>query len=817
MTLETLWQAARERISDLPPLEDCGQYAAHLGKPCSATTWAEFCAEVDREALHLASQANPALPIFQDESRTGWKAFHVPPASRERIMGHAQEMAALMASDAPGAFPVFEALVRRAAWWARLPQEVNEKAEDFVFARLRCVIAGAGFPAWKALAALVCEHHPACPFDPDETEEKWMEATLEAHRACGWPSSLVWWDWSSIPDCDPDELTHDMEEWLHIVALVHILKHTRRLSSSSMSIIYYGLAEVVKCGQAGRSLRLAGTVMQAASCVLRFGAPKDSAKGGAAHWAMTRLALDDLLPAFPLNELPGVVIAGPWSTLLPARAPLAFLRPGRELVNVWIAKAGRVTPFVGDEADVLDWAWNLTDSTAPEQEMALQRYREGLPATYPTIRPSALLHSAFPHWKLPDDPLRRKAYCAMIDSALCAALLRTQVPALRREFPLIAVLPADPTAEDSTNQGKGLLVSALAGAMVPGIEVISAPDSNSAPDSRAIADEMRRNGTVALDEFRVPSNQSHCLARDNLQTLCTGGVVASGRVLENSGTLRLKQPIVLNAKWLDLADDLVNRTLPLFLGVLPDSQRGRLDVKAMLESGQFATLLRLAAVSTIEADHLDELVPQAGAASAQAWRFTHHRAIAAKLYGDDESALLAIDAVRVTLSEDLRRHQIAADESGLSASSASGKNLRLSWPALWATLNDTSIGNLVAGLEMEGTSRRGVRTASLTLLMRLRVQQAGLGEDAPFCALLPALTGSGMRASNTAVCRALALNMKSYFADYLDEGARTGLYPWVPLCSEHPAWQVQVFPRGEAEDSSSPSSRTLCVAIRRKP
>ena len=818
MSLETLYAQNSHRISDMPGMEDIDpEYLAHLGKPfADGTPWSEFRAEVDRENAHLAAQANPLLPIFSDEERTGWSAFAAPESAsyRQRVT---EECASLAPSGSPAVLDVFRQVVGRAAWWYALPAAgVEEKNADFSFYRLRCVLAGAGFDAWKELATTVLHQVAECPFHPDETHEQWSTLLTEAHRACGWPTALAWMDWAAIPD-------HEGEcyDWLKVAALFHLIKHMRR-AGDHLHIVYHGLVE--SCPLKGRFTRAIGTPQFWSNYARALGKPggKNSAKGEALTWAAGRLGVDDLLPAKRIAEISGSLLAGSWSTLLPAlltNTSPTFLRPGTRLTGVWKAARGTITPFEGTEEDQLQWDWNTL--TAGMHGDTRRQYESCLPRTYDQdATPSTLLRRYYPHWVLPDPGTPDfYAYCAIVDSIFAAALLRPLRPDLAREFPLLVILPINPSVEDSTNQGKGLLTGAIAGALCPGIPLLSTPDSASAPDGRAVASELNTYGTLALDEFQIPTAKSHVLSRDNLQSLCTGGQVAAGKVFENEGKVRLRQPLVMCAKWLDMSDDLVNRTIPFFLDDITDEQRSRIDIKEELESGRAAILLRLAAVALVERHCLTTLGSSPSRAGTEAWRFTTHRFLAARLLQgsipqktDEARCFTLVDECRLSFGDDLVRHQELADESGLSATSASGVNLRLSWHAFWAGVDDPTMQNLLGALLNTGEQRlEGNRYFTLSQLCRYRLEALG-APSSMFCRLLPAMTGQEARVSNTALVRTLSLAARAFYAESI---AAQSLH-WAPLPGDAGVrWEACVVPRSWTADS--PSARTLMVSLRPAP
>lgn len=815
--LEALYSENAHRIAGIPPLADIDPaYIRHLGKPfADGITWDEFTAEIDREQAHLNAQADPRLPIFSDEERRGWSALEAPQDEnfRQTLSAHCQACPPISA-DTSGVEAVYFALAQRLAWWYTLPNAgVEEKNAEFACYRLRCLLSGAGYANWKLLATEVLAQIPECPFLPDEDEETWNKLLIEAHRACGWPTTLGWLNWSSIPDIlDEDYLPPD---WMKICALIHLFKHMRR-ADDHLHIVYQGNVEYARFNTQQKRTISTPRFWEDYSRALGKPTGKQSCKSKALIWAAAHLSPDDLLQARPIGMLPGSVLAGPWSTLLPAYQPPAFLRPGVRLQGVWIAANGKVRTFEGEEADALDWAWNTQDVGAHEH--AMQDYARSLPRTYPTVAPSRVLASLCPQWVLPaEGSLDRAAYCAIVDAVFCAAILRSGRPDLRREFPLITILPLSPTVEESTNQGKGLTCAAVAGAFVPGIPLLSAPDSTSAPDSRAVAAELEQYGTLALDEFSVPTAKAHVLSRDNLQSLCTGGEVAAGKVYANSGKVRLRQSLVVNAKWLDLSDDLVNRTVPLFLDNLTPEQRSRTDIKETLESGQAAILLRLSAVSLVEKLRLAELGRPPAHATPEAWRYTAHRLLAALILRSSvpglswEQAYAAIDNCRQDMGDDLRRHQQLADESGVSALTSSGANLRMSWHSFWATADDAVMAGLVSAQKTVGELREAnIHYLTVTQLIRARMEAIGLA-GMPFHKLLPAITGQELRVSNHAITRSLTLGMRSFYADDIAQQKSE----WHPLPGDLAArWEARV--RIRAPGGSSAAANTVLISFRNR-
>lgn len=808
--LQQIYEDNAHKIYDIPPFNEIDpHYIRRMSKPFAQTSWSEFTTEIDREERYLAAQSDSRLPICCDDERSGWTALDVVNDGVYRqqlteLCAHAPTIEASI----PGVRDVYQALMERLSWWYTIPTTgVEEKNADFVCYRLRCVLSGAGYENWCALAFRATILIPECPFDPEETEEKWAESLKEAHRACGWPTTLLWLDWSKIPDWD--DIDASTPDWLKLCALAHLLKHVRR-TPEYLHIVYKGHVEAFQTKKLSKRTLGGGTFWADCARVLCKPSEKHSIKANALNWAANLLAVDDLLPAKPLPLLPGSIISGPWSTLLPTYQPSSFLTPRVRLLGVWQARDGRVTAYEGDEGTALDWAWNT--ATASHYAQHLATFQKILPQTYPTVAPSRMLQALCPQWVLPDEKDDRDAYCAMVDAVLCAAIIRPNDSDLQREYPLVAVLPLSPSVEDSTNQGKGLTSLMLGGVFVPGITIASVPDSSSAPDSRALAADIERQGTIVLDEFSIPQAKSHVLSRDNLQSLCTGGEVKVGKVLANEGGIRLRHSLVLNAKWLDLSEDLINRTVPIFLNNLTPSQRAKIEIKRAIENGQAALTLRLAAVSLVEKYKLGSQEPPA-IATPQAWRFTAHRGLAAtilRIHNPSlswETAFTRIDACRTDMGEDLRRHQQLADETGVSALTSSGTNLRVSWAAFWSSIDPKGVQDIVAAQDIHGHLREGHKYINVTQLLRARLESLGAAGH-PFYRLLPSITGAENRVSNHAVVRSMSLGLRAFYADYLNAVKSS----WTPMPGDHGTkWEICVKPRAETD---TPSANTLILNIR---
>lgn len=784
-------------------------YARRMGKPVAeGTNWTAFCAQVDAEDKELAAANNLRAPLWLPEDKNGWCGLSCPEGARESL----RRACDVSWGDAPSVLTAYRVMARHAPQWLPMPVDISDRndIDVFVFNRARCFFSGAGFENWCALARELCDLYPSCPFDPTQTYQSWMEDLHTAHKTCGWPVTLGWVDFYATPEVD------GFHDWMTAIAWMHVVKHCRREGVDTLVISYRGIVDKIDSPGRGSLFpvqwKTSLPAIHQALCAMGKGG-----KQAAVNHALARIRLDSMTERKALGGLPGFILRGDWSTTVCAARGHSFMRHDLRLDGVWEARGGKIRVVDGDDEDIMDWAWNVRGATVASAQLKRRRFEQMLPATYKEGSPAAMLMEWFPHWIVPGGgTVEREAYFALIDSVLCASVVRRMVTALDSEFPLMLILPEDPTAETSTNQGKGLLTRALSTGMVGDIpRPRTAPDSGSAPDSRSIASVVRQWGTVALDEFQVPATKSHLLSRDNLQSLCTGGEVTSGLAHENGdGNVALGHSIVVNSKCLDLAPDLMNRSLVLFLGPCSDDQRARVDIKRLIESGAVGLRLRLAAIGCAEKHYLAEAAENDIdlPAASGSWRFTAHRAMAARLMSSrtgvgDDAACTALDTIADDMFDALRQHQLAADASGLSSSTETGKNIRLPWPAIWFGVSEESVDAVCASIKLSGMSHQGVPAVSVSELLRLRLDHTG-SPGRVLSTILSYTSGSNLRVSNIAVARAASDSLKSFYGAQI----ATGVPTWAPMPGELAGnYEAAAFYKG-----GESTARSLMVSIRKK-
>lgn len=622
---------------------------------------------------------------------------------------------------------------------------------DWHWSAVRCFIAAAGFDGHAQLARQLCETFPQCPLRVDETEAEWMAALEAAHHQSGLPACigrLPWMALHTLPEIDPDDLATIDSKWLFAAGMLHLLKHIR-IVGDVVRVVFLGEVRTYRItdetNDLGAQIRL-GDNLRSALRLPRADMRKANLPylGAACRYLFNGVTINRLLAAAPLSNLPGPIIAGAFTRVLSAPSPEGWFQHGLRLKNAWSAADGRTRGFEGDEGTIMGYAWNIA-AFDEAQESAYTILAESVPATYDIASPFEILTHYQPNFTFDwcDDV---DAQHSLIDALLVVAVMRQRVSASRREFPIVWVLPSDPTPAASTNQGKTTAVGALAGCMTPGIIVSRPPDTNSAPDMRVIAGMIREVGTVALDEWAMPKTQAHPLSARNLQSLATGGALPLGEVLANNPTpVMLRQPIVASAKCLTLPEDIKNRSLFLFLRQLTQEERQNPNHFNAMISGEVALRMRLAALSLIDQFELTRVQPVAGGSL----RFGLHTAVAAELYTlrtgkSRPEALAAIVTAHEAMRTRAGTQAAQADESGLMAEMDSGEALNIRASDLFNGLGDGQL-NTMADLMKANDNGRCTASGVLNALVKSDPQSTTLR------AMLMSRLGTCPRASDRAL------------------------------------------------------------------
>lgn len=652
-----------------------------------------------------------------------------------------------------------------ASWCRMLPRlglvkMTDEANADWGWAVVRCFLAGAGFEAHAPLAVHLASMFPVCPLRSDETFEEWTEANLAAHRACGLPACLTMLPWSDLrwlPEATVEEFRDVGARWLESLAIIHVLKHVR-YAGDTLRVLYGGQHAYFSAGATTNVLTAQPWLVS--SMLTALGAGRTTARTRKTEarlmdHAMTRaigiLGMEDLLPADPISTAPGRLILGAFTIPVPAVTDRGgWFQHGLVLSRAWRAEGGTTRAYAGTDDTIMRYAWpaGVPDDA---QALAYASLARAMPKTYEVASPFEILSLYQPNivtsWAA--DPV---AYACLIDSLVVCGLMRDRVPGLRREFPVVWIMPDDPTPEASTNQGKTSAVQALAGALVPGIAVTRPPDTDSAPDRRVVAGLIRGHGTIALDEWAMPRAMAHPLSARNLQTLATGGAATLGEVMENSpAPVMLRQPVIASAKCLTLPQDIVNRSIFVFLRQLTELEFGNTTNHEAVVSGEVSMRIRLAALDLIDQFKIYE-VP-AGTVGTR--RFKHHIAVAAFLYhlrtgAQGPAAFAAIDTTMGEMERHFNVQYAKADESGLLSEVESGESVVMRASTLFSTMTSDEVVQLYDLLRHTDNGR-----VTATGLFKARAALAEVTMRDLHAQLTGARTPAGLRALTAALARDL--------------------------------------------------------------
>lgn len=639
---------------------------------------------------------------------------------------------------------------------------------EWHWAPIRCVLAGAGYGSHKRLAKLLCDRYPLCDLDPGETKSEWRRSLESAHKLCGWPVQLAWIDFKSLHHVlgyeDPDHAIP--ERWLKVIALFHVLKHLRWSYSQGAVLMYRSTARKFP-----ETCFSAAPVRQ--DLIEALGSARIDRRKKVIPVASVGLETvlkqlrPELLLARSLTAIPSSVLHGPWTTLYPSAEAPGFTHTGLRLAGAWQAVKGTVSPYTGTESALLeqDWLLGAAQDFASEHE----EYRAAMPDTYQVGFPFENFAAAFANIDLSMYPAgTHDAVKVLFDLPVFAALLRPKIPRLRIEYPMVFFQPVNPDLNDSTNQGKTLAAVTLGRAMFGVTQATSVKDSSSAPDVRALADEIRTQGSVVLDEWRPPKSKNHLLSHENLQSLCTGGAVTSGLALENKNQpVRLAHSLVISCKAVDFPPDMVNRSLFWWLSPLTMEQRDNADVLDQLRSGRIAMSIRLGALAIIDAVDLPKHLEGARMASGAGLRFEAHNALAKLLFylrtGRPENG--EIDAAIAAMRDYYEAHTEHAVNSGV---------MDLLETSRVVSVRLASLVSMFGPMELEQLQTQGDYYATLadrnpdgmTARDLLRTLQHSLGIGGPFNRLMARLTGGGAAdASDKAIVASLETSIRSLLPD----------------------------------------------------
>ncbi len=675
-----------------------------------------------------------------------------------------------------------------------VPTTTDERVAEFVWSKVRCFVAGAGYHNHAALADELTSLYPGCPFVVQETEEEWQAALLKAHAACGWPATLGYLNYSKLTKLlgAGDEAP---ELWLRMTALLHVLKHTRVSDTQGVIVHFAGVSTILPDEQTNAIGTWAGG-KSALLAALGARPPGNRQKvpyaSQAVSAAIAHLEVNHLLRKETLGSLPANLLAGPWTMAVPDHEAMdGFYQTGLRMSGLWSARNGKVGKDHLGQLEVLSYDWNCKNPAA--QSEARKLFASGLPATYDCAWPSEAFLDAFPNFDLSWQPgeLGAEALKTLLDVPIAASLIRMERPEFRAEYPAVVFMPSNPSPTDSTNQGKSQAALVYARAVNPAIsKLVSINDSSSAPDIRTVAGEIRATGGIAVDEFRPPKNACHIFSHDNLQALCTGSGVASGRVYENEGTVAFRSSPVFSAKVYEVPPDIQNRSLAGWLGPLTDAMRKRSEVLDQMRNGALSLRMRLGMHAILETSGLAAAYAAAGRqSSSKGLRFDAHRTLAGCMLAQKakvtmDEAYAALDKACEAMQNRMRSHIQTAVDTGLVAAMEFGTALKLRLSYLFDDMTPDEFTKFRQTVNVAAAGRPGGVANGVSGKDMLHAWSTVQNiEGKPYQEYLQILTGTKRHVSNRAVVMALNASIHELVpvegAQWFLPGTLGTLHGWV--------------------------------------
>ncbi len=710
------------------------------------------------------------MPIYPVDGTERKGTIYVPEDNREAFDAECMHAKDHFPHQHPGEAPEAIAL----ALVALLPRldivhiAGDEEHTDFHWARARCLFAGFGWHLHKRIAAACTDLYPVCDLDPDEDQETWQRKLTDAHRMSGWPAGLALLRWRRIAYTSECAEHPDVSQLHLCLATLHILKHLRLSPRYGLVCTFRG--SVVRLDLDRTTNTLGSSAIIAQKIYSQLGAPANRGKARHAQTAavahmLAVLTTDAILRRTPLAEVPGTVVAGPWSMLAPD--PMqndGFIQHGLRLTNVWAASEGKVSSTAGDTDDVITYDWPMEYTGAPGE---LVRFVSSIPATYDQkAYPSDVLVDSFPNLTTDNYSPDPRVFLTLFDAVMASTVIANGVADLRLEKPLILCMPRTPSLDESTNQGKTKCSHMLARAASPGIPSIGISDTDDAAGRRSLAATVTQYGTLCAQEWRQPKSKTHLLSHENLQILLTGGSVQYGVAYSNeAASISLALPMFVDAKALDVPPDIVNRSLVLWLDALTDEQRMRPGILADIESGRTSLRMRFAAVAICEQHDLCGRANRAERVTSKGgWRFPVLRTIARMLwsdrYGAGEESLAPLDLAFENMINAHRGHTASAADNGVLAVLESSTIPTLSLLSIFEDMTIQTLTSVVALARLQSQGSGG-KISSLAPLHLLRSIAEATGHSGHSIGrAMEAVVGARMHFSDRVLCIALSRSIK---------------------------------------------------------
>lgn len=554
---------------------------------------------------------------------------------------------------------------------------------EFQWSTCTALFSAFGHAYWPTICEAMHQVRNDCIWSAADTYTEWKEQAEEARRSSGIGLALPAVSLRRLASAVEREKEAVPQPWHYFVAAFHLLRYLRTSPQYGFVSTFGGRSIGITVSDDATTIGSAPRVIAAITEAINLPLPGSEKSrhpiGLAAHFLLRKLSRSALLSRRPLSDLPGAVLAGPWTHYGPSADHTdRWWDHGLGLRGGYIAAGGivrSVHTFKLAADDLLGYEWS---PGAPDSETykAFDLWRASIVPTYGQgERPTSALLRYCPQLRFVSDTHR-----AYVDAILLAGVLRSSTQILTYEYPMLLLLAGAPSAEQSTNNGKTGATQVLLHSQAPACPIIVASRSTASQERRSVAVSAAMHGTIGLDEWSCAVDPEHLLNRENLQTLCTGGRVTFGLVRDNGAhTLSLRTNIVANAKALKLPEDLINRAAFIFCDPLTDEQRADAAAYRSILSGAAATAVRLAAVGYVETHAEDLQVPQHASTTASGLRFAGHRHLAAVVLSKEHgttvaAALEGVDEGYREMVAAYHQHSLEASQSGLMAELASSGN-----------------------------------------------------------------------------------------------------------------------------------------------
>lgn len=485
--------------------------------------------------------------------------------------------------------------------------------ENFRWSVALCLVGGMSVAALRVFAASM-QHEEAWQHWYKATDEEIVKDLLDARKICGYPLGLLRCDFKQISNL-VGNLTMVAPNgnlvtprWYKSIVALHLYKYVRYYGGPSPAFFcaYNGQYNRMKIDPAALHMSLGAPENAGVAKLIckTLGLPYNATRNNRT-WEEDVVAevLQKMQPLyFPESRdataYPDMLV-GPavkFAMYKERKSALGWVRP--QIAVTGVARldyeAGKViTNAVITDAEVFNIRW--PEATASLGDIAT--WQLSIPTDVRPVRFSTIVSERLRNWNKMGHP---EGACAVLDAMVTLDLFRENLSgsligtAIRREYPLVFILPTGSTTDDTTNQGKTSMACLIGDALVPGLSdnVVTATASTSPPAMRTLAEPIYRYGSAIYDEFLVPSSPEHILNQRCLQSLATGGTIAPGRALENDLGVSLKHPVFFSAKVVKNVKDIQNRMLPIFLDALTPETRCTDDELAEIAGGRASIVAR---------------------------------------------------------------------------------------------------------------------------------------------------------------------------------------------------------------------------------